>query len=189
MASPTRSWHETPSQREMELAVEQSIERLWSWMVVLVTSQLGPSVSPHDFRERMARGLLSDWQGPLETNRVDEAVRKTLQQLVHDDCRQKFRRTRNQSFLEIDTIPDPSSLHFATRLERDSQMAVVWDYIQNKRPDYQPLVERLFGFHEEEIKVNKLAQQLGIRPDTLRHRLYRLYAELRTQLSRLPHQS
>jgi DNA-directed RNA polymerase specialized sigma24 family protein len=188
MASPTRSWHENPppSQLEMEVAVEQSMERLRSWTVSFVHSQLGPSTSPYDFVERVAQCLTPRWQGPLDPIRVDEAVRKTLQKLVHNDRRTVIRRARKyQSTADIEKVPDPRSLDFASQLELDSAMSLVWEHIRNERPDYKPIVDSLFGFvDEDELSVKDLANRLGILPDTLKHRLSRFYAELRTRLSR-----
>ncbi len=192
MASPTRSWHENPppSQSEMELAVEQSMERLRPWMIPFVTSQLGPSVTPYDFTERIVKYLIPRWRGPLDSGRVDEEVRRAFTQLVHNDCRKEFRRTRDQSYIENDQIPDPHSLDFESQLEHNSQIALIWKYIRNERPDYQPIVDKLFGFHdEEEVKVKQLAKELGVPVDTLWHRLYRFYAELQLRLSRLPRKS
>ncbi len=193
MASSTRSWQEDAprSPVEMELAVEQSIERQWSWMVPFVKAQLGLSASPYDFKDRIVQSLARHWRGTLEPQPFDEAVRKELKQCMHDDRRTAFRRAQKQGIpAETEQIPDPRSLDFVSRLERNSQLDLVRKYIQDERPDYQPIVDKLFGFHdEEEVKVAELAEQLGIPTDTLRHRLYRFYAELQVRLSRLPRKS
>jgi DNA-directed RNA polymerase specialized sigma24 family protein len=188
MASPTRNWQKDPppSKSELELAVEQSMERLQSWTTSCVQSQLGPSVSPYDFMDRLVQSLIPRWQGPLDSVRVDEAVRKTLRQLVHDDRRKAFRRAQKyQPAAEIEEVPDPRSLDFASQLEIDSAMSLIREHIRNVRPEYQPIVNSLFGFvDEEELTVKELATKIGILPDTLRRRLSRFYAELRTRLSK-----
>jgi hypothetical protein len=192
MASPTRSWHKIPSppQAELERAIEQSMERSQSWMIPFVTSQLNSSVSPYDFWERIVQYVTSRWQGSLDPNRVDGAVRKAFEQLVHDERRNEFRRSQKfQTTPEIENVSDPRSLHFASQLERASQMALIREYLQNERPNYQSMVDQLFGFHEEEVSLDILAKRLGIRKNTLQHRLYRLYTELRSRLSRIPRQS
>jgi hypothetical protein len=182
MASTTRTWHEDfhPSQSEMERAVEESLGRLQFWS----KSQLSFGVSLYDFLERIVQDLTPRWQGPLDPASVDKAVQTILKQLAYNDRRRAFRRDLICSpVTDIDRIADPKSLNFASKVELDSQVKAVREHIENVRPDLQPVIDRLFGFlDEDKITVAKLAKQLKIKPATLRQRLHRLYAELRTKL-------
>lgn len=188
MASSTRSWQEdTPrSQVEMELAVEQSLERQWTWMAAFVKAQLGLSSSPYDFKDRILQSLVRHWRGPLEPKPFDEAVRKELKQCVHNERRKVFRH--NQACLstaEIETLPDPASLQFASQLESFSQIQFI---LEQTPADLVPVLESLYGFHSKEIRTREeLARDLGIRRSTLDKRLGRLFAKLRNNFRPVRH--
>ena len=169
-------------QDENRILIRESIERLRSWINRYVQAHIGSHVSATDFTERIEIRLLKRLEpGTPKLNDIDEAVQNVLRLLVHESRRSDLRKSRRYtSNVEIETVQDPSSLHFASRVELDSQI----QFIRKRIPEHLlPIIDTLYGFADaEELSIEELTEHFGIRRNTLNKKLSRLFRKLRREL-------
>lgn len=71
------------------------------------------------------------------------------------------------------------SLAFANEVEVESEMQFIRRHVS---PDQFAILESLYGFEEEELTIEELADSLGMQRMAIYQKLHRLYLKLRREL-------
>ena len=164
---------------ELKLRVQESVHRRW-FRIQEYVQRFDPTASPSDFEERIINRLAGRIDDDSDTARLDTAVQDTVKVLVHEDRRKAQRRALLcVGFSQRTGITDPESLRFATKIDLESQMRFVRQHVS---PDQLAILESLYGFEEEELTVEELAQHLSMQRMALYQKLHRLYLKLRREI-------
>lgn len=164
---------------DIRLRVQESVHRLW-FSIQEYVQRFDPTASPSDFTDRIAKRLLNRIEDRSDDAEIDAAVQNTVKVLVHEDRRNAQRRASFwRTLSDSNGIADSQSLDFASKVEMESQMQFLR---QQLSADQLAILESLYGFQEEELTVEELAQHLGMQRMALYQKLHRLYVKLRREL-------
>jgi hypothetical protein len=171
------------SDPNLEGRIRESIYRLW-FRLRKYAQAYDCSASPSDFADQIEERVARRLSGNADTVFIDSAVQNIGKLLAHEKQRTAQRRAKfYDPVANIETIHDPKSVTFATKLEVEShvrsQMRVIR---QNVTAEELSILEKLYGFSGDEWSIEKLAKKMNLQEDTLDKRLHRLYVKLREKL-------
>ena len=158
--------------------LQQSVQKQWFWIQAHV-QRFDPTASTSDFAERIVERLRNRFDDQVDETKLDEAVRNTAKLVSYEEHRTRLRRQKRHVVVSDESYPDPASLSFAAKTELQSEM----DFIRRcVSPEQLELLESLYGFGEkEELRIEQLAEILGIKKMTVHQRLHRLYKKLQAE--------
>jgi hypothetical protein len=159
--------------------LQQSVQKQWFWIQEHV-QRFDRTASASDFADRIVERLADRLDDGVDPVSLDEAVRNTVRLLSYEDRRRILRREKLcRSSSEMNVVVDPESLSFAAEVEVESEIEFIRRQVS---PDQFAILESLYGFEEEELTVDELADHLGMQPMAVYQKLHRLYVKLRREL-------
>lgn len=159
--------------------LQQSVQKQWFWIQEHV-QRFDRTASASDFADRIVERLLDRVEEAADPASLDEAVRNTVRLLSYEDRRKILRREKRcRSSSEMNVVADPDSLAFANEVEVESEMQFIRRHVS---PDQFAILESLYGFEEEELTIEELADSLGMQRMAMYQKLHRLYLKLRREL-------
>lgn len=171
MASPVR----TASKIQR---LQESVQKQWFWIQEHV-QRFDRTASTSDFADRIVGRLVDRVEEATDPAGLDEAVRNTAKLLSYEDRRKYLRREKRWRSSSEMNVADPDSLSFAAEVELESEMQFIRRHVSS---DQFAMLESLYGFEEEELTIEEVADNLGMKRMAVYQKLHRLYVKLRREL-------
>ncbi len=158
--------------------VLQVADEMQPWIESYVSRFLHGEASPWDLRDRLLRRLERKVTSECLAYEIKDLIAKTVKDLVHDQNRTEFRRSRKfRSQASVDQLIDPQSHLVEEKLIQESEALAV---LRIMSQDDRHLIEQLYGLRNlQKVSRAEMAQKLGVRRNTLDQRLRRIFDSVR----------
>ena len=154
------------------------VDEMQPWIETYVSRFLSGEASPWNFRHRLFRRLERTVTIDFSASEIKDVIEKAVKDLVHDQNRTEFRRSRKfASQGKIELLIDPQSHFVEEKLIQQSEALAV---LRLMTDEDRHLIEQLYGLRDlQKVSRAEMAQKLGIRRNTLDQRLRRIFHSVR----------